>query len=261
VYSTIKATAIFILLNLDIVFGQRILFDTVKVDASTKIIGRYSRSDKNKIYRKYNFMIEDSAKVAEYLSKFKLGHESFNIIEEPNFKLSVIKNYDELGFWTIFPTYKSATPHDGQSYEFDMNQIADLNKEYPFDYVWKRKVFKAKDAYIEYLEEQKSDPNFLFDYAPQFRYEGSFEIEFERTEKYSSPKAISDFLTPYIEEFVKKGQYQLIYSLNDKNRNNEDQFTMTIKGPKIIFDEMKVDDLINENWKPTVEDAYFFYKK
>lgn len=241
-------------------FGQKNLFETLKLDKSTKIIGRYPQYDKSKTYEKYNFIIEDSTKIVEFIKRLKLGKEVENSTEDPSFQLTVVKNYDEIGSWTINPTLGSAMTHDGHTYEFDLNQITSLNTQYPFKYYHDIKVFKSRGEYEKYLSEQKNNPKFLFDYGPQFKYEGSFEIEFPKNSKFQNPKAISEFLTQYIEKIVDKDDYSLGYILNEKNMNNRDQYTMTIQGPKKLFEQLKLDKFKNENWQPTVEDAYFFYK-
>jgi hypothetical protein len=242
-------------------YAQKNLFDTLKIDASTKIIGRHPQYDKSKTYEKYNFIIEDSIKIVEFIKNLKLGKEVENSTEDPSFKLTIVKNFDEIWSWTINPTLGSAMTHDGHTYKFDLTQIESLNKQYPFKYYHDIKVFKSRDEYEEYLAKQRNNPNFLFDYGPQFKYEGSFEIEFPKNSKFPHPKAISEFLTPYIEKIVNKDDYTLGYVLNSKNMNNRDQYTMTIQGSKKLFEELKLDKFKNENWQPTVEDAYFFYKK
>jgi hypothetical protein len=252
--------AIFLILTLQ-VFSQKNLFDTLKIDTNTKIIGRYPQYDKSKTYEKYNFIIEDSTKIAAFIKKLNLGKEVTNSMEDPNFQLTVVKNNKEIGSWTINPTLKSAMTHDGKTYEFNLKQLKKLNKQFPFNYYHERKVFKSKSEYEEYLAEQKKNPNFLFDYNPQFKYEGSFEIEFPKNSKFLHPKAISDFLTPYIEQFVKEKEYTLGYVINSKNMNNREQYTMTIQSSKKLFELLKLEDLKNENWQPAVEDGYFFYKQ
>lgn len=245
----------------NIVLGQNILFDTLKVDNTTKIIGMNPHYDKSKTYEKYNFIIEDLTKIEDFIKNIKLGDKVSNSFENPNFKLTVVKNNKEIGSWTINPTQKSAMTHDGRTYKFDLKLISDLNQNFPLKYFHEVKVFTSKKDYKNYLTEQKKNPNFLFDYSPQFKYEGSFEIEFKKSSKFSNPKAISDFLTPLIEKIVTKNEYSLSYVLNKKNINNPDQFTMTIRGSKKIFEELKVKKLTNENWEETIEDGHFFYKQ
>lgn len=258
-----KRTLLLIIITFipNFIIGQKTLFDSLKVDNTTKIIGRNPHYDKGKTYEKYNFIIEDSTKIVDFIKNIKLDDEVRNSLENPNFKLTVVKNNKEIGSWTINPTQKSAMTHDGKTYKFDLNQISNLNQSFPLKYYHEVKVFTSKQEFENYLIEQKKNPNFLFDYSPQFKYEGSFEIEFKKSSKFSSPKAISDYLTPYIEKIVKKNEYSLSYVLNEKNKNNTDQFTMTIRGSKKIFDELKIKSLKNENWEETVEDGYFFYKQ
>jgi hypothetical protein len=243
------------------VFSQKILFDTLKIDSKTKIIGRYPQYDKSKTYEKYNFIIEDSTSIVEFIKTLKLGDEVKNSFETPNFMLTVIKNYDEIGSWTINPTLKSAMTHDGNTYKFDLNQISKLNENNSFNYSYEEKSFSNNSEYVNYLKQQKNNPKFLFNYAPQFKFEGSFEIEFKKSERFPHPKAISEYLKPYIEKIVNYGEYNLVYIVNEKNKKNREQFTMTISGSKKLFDNLKVEKLKNENWQPIIEEGYFFYKK
>lgn len=242
-------------------FGQKNLFDTLKIDPSTKIVGRYPQYDKTKTYEKYNFIIEDSTEIMEFIKKLRLGKEVENSTENPSFQLTVIKNNKEIGSWTINPRRGTTMTHDGHTFEFELDQITNLNVQYPFKYYHDIKVFKSRDEYENYLAEQKTNLKFLFDYGPQFKYDGSFEIEFPKNSKFPHPKAIIEFLTPYIEKIVNKDDYTLGYVLNSKNMNNRDQYTMTIQGPKKLFEQLKLDKIKIENWQTTVEDAYFFYKK
>ena len=243
-------------------FSQKNIFDTLVIDSTTKIIGRYPQYDKTKTYEKYNFIIEDSLDIATFIKEIELGEEVPNSIEDPSFRISIIKNNKENGGWTINPTLKSAMTHDGHTYKFDMTQITDLNKKYPFKYYFEKIVFKSLDECQKYLTEQKNNPNFLFDYKPQFKYEGNFEIEFEKTKKFSSPKAISEFLYSYIDKIVDRDEYRVSYILNEKNiKNNGKSYTMTITGPKKVYENLKIKKHKNENWQPTIEDGWFFYRK
>lgn len=244
------------------VFSQKNIFDTLTIDSSTKIIGRYPQYDKTKTYEKYNFIIEDSLEIVKFIQNIKLGDEVPNSTEDPSFRINIIKNNKEKGGWTINPTLKSAMTHDGHTYKFNIEQITNLNNKYSFEYYYEKVVFENPEEYKTYLNKQKNNPNFLFDYAPQFKYEGSFEIEFEKSNKFSSPKAIIEFLYPYIDEIVDRDNYRVSYVLNEKNmKNNGKSFTMTITGAKKIYEKLKIKKHKNENWQPTIEDGWFFYRK
>lgn len=242
-------------------FAQKNIFDTLKIDNSTKIIGRFPQFDKNKTYEKYNFIIEDKNQIQDFIKNIKLGAEVPNSMENPNFRLTVIKNFKEIGSWTINPTRKSAMTHDGHTYKFDLSQIAELNKTYPFEYNFKNVKFISVTEFKTFLLEQQKNPKFLFNYSPQFKYEGNFEMEFKKTSEFPHPKAISEYLKPFIENIVKNDEYSLGYILDEKNMNNREQYTMTIQGSKELFEKLKVKGVKNKNWQTTEEDGTFFYKK
>ncbi|QIG88484.1 hypothetical protein G6R40_01895 [Chryseobacterium sp. POL2] len=242
-------------------FAQKVLFDTLKIDNTTKIIGRYPQFDKNKTYENYNFVIEDQSQIEKFTKNIKLGEEVPNSLENPNFKLTVIKNYKEIGSWTINPTQKSAMTHDGHTYKFDLNQISELNKTNPFDYEFKKVKFNSKENYKSFLLEQKKNPKYLFNYSPQFKYEGSFKMEFKKSSEFPHPKGISEYLDPLIEKITKKGEYSVSYVLDEKNMSNREQYTMTIQGTKELYEKLKVKGIKNQDWKVTEEEGTFFYKK
>lgn len=242
-------------------FAQKTLFDTLKIDNTTKIIGRYPQFDKNKTYKKYNFVIEDQSQIEEFTKNLKLGEEVPNSMENPNFKLTVIKNHIEIGSWTINPTNKSAMTHDGHTYKFNLNQISKLNKTNPFDYEFKNVEFNSIDNYKSFLLEQKKNPKYLFNYSPQFKYEGSFKMEFKKSSEFPHPKGISEYLNPLIEKITKEGEYSVSYVLDEKNMNDTGQYTMTIQGPKELYEKLKVKGIKNQDWMLSEELGIFFYKK
>lgn len=242
-------------------YSQKVLFDTLKVDSSTKIIGRYPQYDKTKTYEKFNFIIEDSSAIQNFIKTIKLGEEVPNFFEQINFRLTVVKNHDEIGSWTISPKSQKAMTHDGHTYKFDISQINELNRTNPFNYYYEVKIFNDKVEYQRYLNLQKNNPNYLFHYGPQFQFEGSFEITFQKSEQFSSPKAINDYLKPFIEKIVSADNYRIGYIANENNKKNTNQFTMTIEAPKELFNKLKLENLKNKNWKNTIEDGYFFYRQ
>jgi hypothetical protein len=238
---------------------DNLLFDTSKIDATTKLIGRYPQYDKQKTYKYLNFIIEDPVTIKWAITSMTIGREDQNMGEDPDFKLALIQNFDEVKSWTINPTLNSAM-YSGHTYAFNIDKIKELAKSYPFDYKFDKISFKSKGDYDKYLSKQKENKAFLFDYAPQFKYEGSFEVQFPRSQKFSSPKAISDYLTPLIEKLVAQVDYRVSYVLNEKNMKDQNQFTMTITGPKKLHNMLQLEDLNKEEWKSTIEEGWFFYR-
>lgn len=238
---------------------DKYIFDTSKINATTKLIGRYPQFDKRKTYKEFNFIITDSETIKAVIRSMPLGTEGENIMEDPEFRINVVQNFDEVKTWIVNPNLKTIMSN-GRSYKFDVKKLKELAEKYPFDYKYDKVPFNNLQAYEQYLEKQKTDSSFLFDYAPQFKYEGSFEIKFPRNNKYSSPKAISGYLTPLIEKIVQKNEYRISYILNEKNRNDQTHFTMTITGSKKIFNDLQLNKLKKENWEDTIEEGWFFYR-
>lgn len=238
---------------------DNLMFDTSKIDATSKLIGRYPQYDKQQTYKYLNFIIDDPTTIKQVVATLTLGKEGKNTIQDPDFRITLVQNFDEVKSWVVNPNLNSVM-YDGHTYAFDINKIKELAAKYPFDYKYDKIPFKSKDDYEKYLNIQKENTNFLFDYAPQFEYEGSFDIQFPRNQKFSSPKAISDFLTPLIEKIVSKDEYRVSYILNEKNMKDQTQFTMTITGSKKLYETLHLENLKKEEWQTTIEEGWFFYR-
>lgn len=245
--------------SLNLSAQDNMMFDTSKIDENTKLIGRYPQYDKQKTYKSLNFIIEDPATIKKIITMLTLGKEVQNINEDPDFMIAMVHNFDEVKSWTLNPTLNSVM-YSGRSYAFDINKVKELAKQYPFDYKFDKILFKSKEEYDKYLDKQKGNKDFLFVYAPQFKYDGSFEMQFPRNEKFSSPKAISNYLMPIVEETVSKNNYSLSYELTEKNLKDQTQFTMTVSGSKKLYDKLKFEHVKKEEWIPTAEEGWFFYK-
>jgi hypothetical protein len=232
----------------------------LKIDSNAKLIGHYARFDKNKTYREYNFILKDSIEIKKLIYDLTSGDKRNDAVMRPSFFISLIQNHKVSKTWILSPTTNCIFFNEN-NYEFDISRLQKISKNHPFDYTVEEVAFKQKNDYIKYLNKQKKDKQFLYNYIPEFKYEGSFEIEFPKNEIYSSPKAIFDYLNPIIEKISKKEEYRLGYLLNEKNSINRDQYTITIEGSKKLFNTLKLENLKAENWKKITEYGTFFYIK
>jgi hypothetical protein len=238
---------------------DKLMFDGIKIDDNTRLIGRSEQSGNESIYRNWNFYIDNPTVIKEVLKELTVGPETAGAFETPAFIISIIQQNNQVKDWLVNPTLKS-TMYEGHTYQFDVEKVKKLGGKYPLEYKEEEITFSNKEAYDKYLTIQKENKNFLFDYSPQFKYEGSFEVKFPKTNLFSSPKTISEYLEPLIEKVVTKNEYRLSFILDEKNMNDQNQFTMTIAGSKKIFDNLTLDGFGKGNWEPTVEKGFFFYK-
>ena len=242
-------------------FGQeKLMFDITKIDSTTKLIGRYPLYDKQKTHKSLNFIVEDVETIKAMIKALPLGSEDDNIVEDPGFEIALIRNYVEEKSWSVNPSFNSVR-NGGKTFSFDIKRLKKLSKKYPFDYKFEMIAFKDKAVYDSFLNKQRLDKSFLFSYDPPFgALEGSFELEFPRNDPFSSPKAISEYLRPIIEKLVSSDQYSVSYSLNEKNMQNQTQFTMTIAGSKKLYNDLQLEGFKKGEWQPIVKQGYFFYK-
>lgn len=238
---------------------ENFIFDTSKIDAKTKLIGRYPSYDKQKTHKKFNFIIEDPEIIKRVIMTLPLGEEEPNIFTTQNFWITIVQDFREVKTWMVNPSLNNVLA-DGRTFAFEVNKLKKLSKAYPFDYRFEIIPFSNEVEFKSHLEKQKVDTSFLFYYRPAFKYEGSFEIEFPNNDTFSSPLAISEYLKPMIEKIVTENEYSINYVLDDKNKNDQFHYTMIINGSKKLYDQLKLENLNKENWKKTVENGYFFYR-
>ncbi|MDF3027171.1 MAG: hypothetical protein K0S23_1478 [Fluviicola sp.] len=236
-------------------------FAIEKVDDSTKIVAYGGFLDENG--KDFNFIIEKPDEIKEFISGIEYGEKVYNVFSEESIEIHVVQNYQDITSLTVIPKYKRVFTNNGYSYQFDLNQLNSWRKKYhSLKYTYKGMDFKTREEFEQFLSIQKQNPDFLYSSRPAFRYEGSFEIQFPKNEKFKNPQAIMDYLKPIINEVEPdEEKYGMSYILGDKNFNNSDQYTITISGSKRIFNELKVDNYKKSNWVLTVENAIFYYKE
>lgn len=233
------------------------MFKAVKIDEKTKLVGIYS-DFQNRKYEQWSFLIDDPAAIRQALNELVVGPEVTNMFEMKSFHVVLVQDNKDVMAWMIHPSLNCAS-YDGHTYKFDLRKLEKLSKKYPAKFRRESITFSSPKEYNQFLARQKAGSNFLYSDSPMFEYEGSFEIQFPRNKKFSSPKAISEYLTPIIQKIVSENEYSISYALNEKNSNNQDQFTMEIAGSKKLFEKLKLDGLQKKNWTPTKEIGYFYY--
>lgn len=260
----------FLLLLLISLISSKILFsqnkfqiDLSKIDNETKLIGRYPHFDKDKNYSKWNFIIDNPDVVKRIVEKLQYGSEIENKFERNSFYVELIQNHKSRILFSIHPIHNSIQI-DGHSYSFDIESISLLNKKYPFNYSWIKKEFKSENEYKSFLSEQLKNPNYLFDYKPLFKFDGSFDVMFPKSKQFPNLNAIYDYLNQKIKKLeINKDAYRIGYSLTGINVTDKSQFTMTIESNEILFEKLELELAILKkgDWENTIETGIFFYRE
>ena len=236
------------------------MFDTFKIDENTKLIGHYQLFDEDSTYKNFNFYITDPIEIRKAISKLFVGDEVGYTNQVKSFQIIIVQNNKILKTWIINPDFKCAT-YNNHSYKFDAAIFKKLGELYPFYFRIEKKPFKTNKEFTYYLTKLKDDSNYLFNYRPEFKYDGSFEIEFRKTKLFSNTDRIRNYLKPIIEKITPKNSYNIYYLLSAKTLSEHNKFTMTILGSKYLFNNLHLFNGKKQNWVDNIGDAWFFFKQ
>lgn len=244
-----------------VVFAQnKPLLNNIKIDSNTKLIGMYVQYDKSKTYKYLNFYINNQKVIEDLAEKLTYGNVVENKLEQNNFRIIVLNGNEEVESWLVNPLFSNIIIN-GTYYKFDIKSIKELAEKYPFDYTFYEKSFTSINDYEKDLANVKKDKAFLFAYEPLLEYEGTFEIQFPKNSQFESPELIDDFLRPKVSAVAGDSEFNIFYTLDDYNKANTNQYTMTVQGNKSIFDKLVLENLTKKNWKKSEDSGMFFMKK
>ena len=237
------------------------LLDRITITNSTKLIGKCAPWDKEKTYKKLEFLIEDSAAIDSLSKLITYGTSQKAIFERYPFYIELIQNNKTINKWIICPQFSSVCCKS-KFYQFNTKIIKQISRKYHLKYISEKKIFQNQQEFEACVESLKSNIKFIYSTEPEFKYEGTFEIEFPKNSQFPSPKVICEFLDPEILKIVSsKDAYRITFIATDYNIKNNNQFTMTIECNKIVYDKLKLNDLVNKNWKDNIPSATFYYRK
>lgn len=237
---------------------QHLLFDQALLRDTIKLIGMYPQYDKYKTYERYNFFIKDKKVIDSLVRTVKYGARTQNVMEQNDFSIIVTKNNKIIDRWSISPKFKNINT-DGESNAFDINILADLAARFPLKYEYSKKVFASENQYNQFEASMLQKNNMLFIYKPDFRYEGSFELEFDSSQFPNADEAIK-YIDKKLKGVIQKSKYSAVYILTDYNLLNQNQITITVSGPKRIFESFNDKKAKKKLWTPAEFDAMIFEK-
>jgi len=237
-----------------------ILYPIDSVNELTVIFASGNFVDENG--EKLDFLLDTPDDVKAFLNELKLGNSEAHVYDDQNsIYIELIQNHKRINLWTYDAKRLTFNIEYQKCYRVDLEFFRKLHKKHPLKYRFERKSFASKEEFEKYHNLQIQEKTFLYSEVPMFQYEGSFQIQFPKSSKYPSPKIICEYLKPLILEIESdENKFSISYTLDDYNMSNLNQYTMTISGPKKIYENLKVDEFESKNWKLTDEVAGFYYK-
>lgn len=238
---------------------KSLVFENMDLNQNMRLIGMYPHYDENKTYENYNFIIKDF-KALDSISKIiTKGKEVMNQHTRNEFSIRLFDGEKKLRTWSFNPKYNYIRT-DGKSYEFDASQILELTKTFGFKYSFSKKPYQNKEHFEKDYNIIKTDPNLLFVYKPNFKFDGTFEVKFVKSGKFKHPKAISKYLTKRIGKIKDDKEYRVYYKANEFNRRNPNQYTMTIESDFELFQWFNDKNGEKKEWIPKEYSATVFVK-
>lgn len=254
-----QITFIILLLSFNTFSQKTLVFEDLQLNEKTKLIGMYPHYDEKKTYENYNFLIEDT-NIIDSISKIIVkGKEVMNQSTRQEFTIWLYDGNNKLKSWSFDPKYNFIRIA-GKSYEFDASQILKIAKKYGFSYVFNKKYYQTQEQFNKDYADIKTNPNLLFVYEPSFKFEGSFEISYPKTNKFKHPKAISQYLAKKISEYRTENEYRVYYVANEYNLKNRNQYTMTIDSDFGLYELFLDKNCEKGDWKIKEYSAYIFIK-
>lgn len=240
-------------------FAQETIIDKLNFDDQTILVGMASDYNTDRTYDKYNFFIDNAAKLNAVKLNLEHGYELDNKVSDQNhFMIYAIKNKKIVDQWLVNPRLYNVF-HEGIAYSFDADKLENIAKVNPLNFKAEKKEFKSQKEYAKVKKEMDKDSSIFLVYEPDFSFEGSYEVTLKKDDKIDSAKAAEEYLRNLLKTATKKN-FVVSYALNEKNLMDRSQFTMVIAGPKDVYEKAKIPNAEKSEWTPDVYEAIFVKK-
>ena len=256
-----RLTLLFFLMYIPVVSSAQgqLLFDQALTKDTIKLIGMYPQYDETRMYERYNFFIEDKSVIDSLIKTIRYGTQTSNIMEQNDFSIIVTKENKIIDRWSVSPKFKNVNTDDGLR-AFDIDILAALSARFPMRYNYYKKAFSNPEQYKLFEDSMLLRDNILFIYKPDFRYEGSFDVEFPKNNEFPNAHKAIAYINKKLEKSIDKSKFAAVLELTDYNLNNQNQMTITINAPKWIFDAFNDAKAYKKSWTPAETDAMIFEK-
>ncbi len=233
------------------------LFEGIAFTDSMKLAVMHSHTDQDDTYISYDLIIDSKQVFDSVAPLFTYGEEVANFVDEAEPTINLITGKKTIKSWSINPK-NSSVRIKGKSYQFDTEKIKDLASNYPLEYTTEKKAFKSLKEFEDFKSSIQNDDLFLFMYEPNFKYEGSFQVRYKKSNKFRSPQDVSQHLKASLTEITEEDNFRIFYMFNDYNRKNRNQFTMTVESSRDLYDEFSDRKSKKLDWEDTVYSARVF---
>jgi len=245
-------TAVF--LTSVISFSQQTIIENVKFDDNTILVGMASDYNTDKTYDQLNFILDEPHELKDVQLNLEHGYElNTKLTDENHFMIYAIKDRKIVNQWLVNPKLYNVF-YNGVAYSFDADKLKEIAEKYPLKVLINRQSFKNEKEYKKIKKELDKDQSILLVYEPSFMYEGSYELSLKKDDKITNVEQAEAYVKDLVAPLTKK-EVLVSYILNEKNLMDRSQITLSVAGPKIVYDKLKTDLGEKGEWIPEVYEA------
>lgn len=257
----IKSTKIFylfLILTTHLSTGQTSqLFEGIDFTDSMRLAVMHPHFDKNNAYESYDLIIVQKQVLDSVAALCVYYEEVTNFYDRAEPSIILLEGNKSIKRWAINPK-KASIRINGKSYRFNTDMIQSLASKYPLKYTTNKREFKSPEEFEEFRSEVYKDQSLLFMYKPNFKYEGSFEVRFTKSNKFKHPKDISPFLKSQLTKLTSKDNFRIYYKADKYNMTHPNQFTMTVDSDKDLYNIFKAKKSEKLSWEDAIYSATIF---
>lgn len=243
-----------------VVSAQQTIIDNINFDEKTLLVGMASEYNTDSTYHKYNFYIDNPTKLNNVKLNLEYGYEMQNKVTDQNhFMIYAIKDRKIIDQWLVNPRLYNIF-HNGVAYSFDADKLENVAKGNPLRYQVETLTFKNQKEYVKAKKELDRNQAIFLMYEPNFTYEGGFEVSIKKTDAIATSEQAEQLVRDLIKTYYKK-EVSVQYALNERNLMDRSQFTLSIAGPKTVFDKFKMENAEIGAWIPEIYEAVIVKKK
>lgn len=254
---SIKIFCLIITLTVHVAVGQtNQLFQDIDFTNTMRLVIMHPHYDENDTYDSYDLIIDQKQVFDSVAQLFIYREELTNFYDRAEPSIILLDGNKSIQRWSVNPK-KASIRINGKSYRFNTDMIQDLASKYPLEYSTEKIEFKKPEEF-EKFQSEIQNKSFLFMYKPDFKYEGSFEVRFTRSNKFKHPKAISSYLRSQLSKLTSEDNFRIYYIANEYNMAHRDQFTMTVDSNRELYDRFNGKKSEKLDWKDAVYSATVF---
>lgn len=247
------------------VYAQTIeLFKGIEFDSTYKIVGIApdfpGATDK---YERFWFVIDKVKDLQKAKDEWVFTGNGTRVLDWNSLRILTIKDGKPVQPNAIININQLTIVHDGKWCKFDLSLLIKAHEEFPLKYREQQLTFKTMAEFEACYDSLVKIPGYLFMFSPfpPSKYEGSFTITLDRTDKLKTQIDAEAFLKPILLKYGGSNDFEILYPYDNYNLSNEHKMRMKIVCNKQLFDSYSSKLYEVGAWVPAVLSSKVYWRE